>query len=197
MNIQLYFFSDFYNAAIQKLSDAAEASYYRKLEDGPDDYQTTFLPLSYALDKLSYFDYPDSSPLSNVNIKKRSDDQGSSKRAQDMSRLAMRILRKRSGQDSSRVAMRILKKRGKDSSRVAMRILKKRGSNAARVAMRVLKKRDDEPHHMTQMSRITRAPRILRNLPDSGDSVYEPFVDSKTATRIIDDDTEEANITAK
>ena len=53
------------------------------------------------------------------------------KRTQDMSRLAMRILKKRgyAGQDASRMAMRILKK--------------KRGSNAARLAMRVLKKKSN------------------------------------------------------
>ena len=57
--------------------------------------------------------------------------------------------------DMSRLAMRILKRNGPQTSRVAYRILKKKGTNAARIAMRVLRKRD--PQNFDNFNRVTRA----------------------------------------
>ena len=119
--------------------------------------------LTHIFDGLSNPEYSTTSLHSNVDggrvqkllgVQKRS--KSDAKRTQDMSRLAMRIL-KRNGQDTSRMAMRILKKRGRNAA-VAMRILKKRGSNAARIAMRVLRKRDEENQQSdNNIHRVTRA----------------------------------------
>ena len=207
------YFSDFYNAAIRKLSEEQLEDQSREEGlDYADDYEAHLLPLCYALENLPYIDNSNGFPLSKFlrnadGITKRASEQANKR---DTSRLAMRILKKRydaksNKRDTSRLAMRILRKRsGQGASRLAMRILKKRGSNSARIAMRVLKKRENEPHPISRMARITRsAPSnsaaLLRHYLASyfPNSYYGSFVDSRIANAITDDEANEEKRTEK
>jgi len=113
--------------------------------------------LSHIINQLSHTKNLETSlsPEHDVEgtIQKRAKSQP--KRAQDMSRLAMRILKRSQGMDSQRVAYRILKKREQgNAARIAMRVLRKR--DAARIAMRVLRKRDGQTDFKS-FDRVTRA----------------------------------------
>ena len=89
---------------------------------------------------LSPYNEDGSIMITKEGLQKRS--KSDAKRTKDMSRLAMRILKRSRGGDSSRVAYRILKKR-------------ERG-NAARIAMRVLRKRGEQ-YDFKNFNRVTRA----------------------------------------
>lgn len=141
---------DFYRDLLYKIKD--------EFEVGSDEEQDVdAYILSHIINQLSHTKNLETS------LSPEHDDEGTiqkraktePKRAQDMSRLAMRILKRNQGMDSQRVAYRILKRREQgNNARIAMRVLRKR--DAARIAMRVLRKRDDQTGFKS-FDRVTRA----------------------------------------
>ena len=79
------------------------------------------------------------------------------KRAQNFSRLALRIVKRSQGLDSPRVACYILKQREEDhAARIAMSKARLRKRDAAGIAMRMLRKRDGQTGFKS-FDRVTRA----------------------------------------
>ena len=130
--------SDFFNAALNRFYDRLE----EKIEE--DDQSTS---VNAETKEFNILNLPDilhglSNPGSSSTSSRPELDGDGIKRLLDIQKRSKSDAKRT--QDMSRVAMRILKRSGQDTSRVAMRILKKRGRNAARIAMRVLRKRDGE-----------------------------------------------------
>jgi len=135
---------DFYRGILNQIRDDVELG--SDAEQDVDAYILSHLmnQLSKARNSepsLSPYSEDGSIMVTKEGLQKRS--KSDAKRTKDMSRLAMRILKRSQGNASSRVAYRILKKR-------------ERG-NAARIAMRVLRKRGGDQYDFKNFNRVTRA----------------------------------------
>ena len=141
----LIFIVDFYRTAVLRTLRTLGANADSE-ENSETGQELDLLSLAHLLNAISNSEVVHSQGddedniRSTSEIKKRSN-KNDSKRTQDMSRLAMRIL----------------KRNGQQTSRVAYRILKKRRNNAARIAMRVLKRDPESNKRFKNFNRVTRA----------------------------------------